>query len=95
MESRIGSGVDVVVTVASWEPRFIEGIKRTLAECSFRRLLAYFIGEYGGRTEEARRTLRQVAGERTGVVLRKGSELLCAGGGLADAGEGPGSRRRH
>ena len=78
MESRIGSGVDVVVTVASWEPRFSEGIKRTLAECSFRRLLAYFIGEYGGRTEETRRTLRQVAGEQTGVVFEEREVSFCA-----------------
>ena len=78
MESRIGNGVDVVVTVASWEPRFIEGIQRTLAECSFRRLLAYFIGEYGDRTEAARRALRQMADDRPGVALDEQEMRFCA-----------------
>ena len=72
MESKISGPIDVVVTVASWEPRFIQGIKRTLAECSFRRLLAYFIGEYSDRTEEARQSLRQVAEEHPGWLSRNG-----------------------
>ena len=71
MKSRTSNAVDVVVTVASWEPRFIQGIRRTLAECSFGRLLAYFIEEYSDRTEEARQALRQVVKEHPGVAFEE------------------------
>ena len=71
MENVMSRTVDVVVTVASWEPRFIRGIERTLTALPFRRLLAYFIGEYGDRTEEARRVLRRMAKERPGVTFEE------------------------
>ena len=71
MDEATRSPVDVVVTVASWEPRFIQGMRRALAERTFRRLLAYFISEYGDRTEEARQVLRKMAGECPGVVFQE------------------------
>lgn len=55
--------VDVIVAVASWEPRFVLGMKRTLERFPTERILLYFIREYGGRTvtarEELQRLLRQ------------------------------------
>ena len=63
---------DVLVTVASWEPRFVLGIERTLQERSARRIiLAYFVGEYGDRTEEARHALRKISKEHPGIDLRE------------------------
>ena len=62
---------DVLVTVASWEPRFVLGLTRTLQECSVRRILAYFIGEYGDRTEEARQALRMTLKEHPEVALKE------------------------
>ena len=62
---------DALVTVASWEPRFVPGLKRTLQECSARRILAYFIGEYGDRTEEARHALRKMLKEHPEVDLKE------------------------
>ena len=62
---------DVLVTVASWEPRFVLGIERTLQERSAGRILAYFIGEYGNRTEEARHALRKISKEHPGIDLRE------------------------
>ena len=52
--------VDTVVGVTSWEPRFAQGMKRTLEHYSTRHVLAYFIGEYGERTGKARGTLRKL-----------------------------------
>ena len=52
--------VDVIVAVASWEPRFALGIKRTLAACTTRRVLLYFVREYGSRTTAARKELQSV-----------------------------------
>ena len=51
---------DTIVTVCSWEPRFLLGIQRTLRQCSAKAMLAYFIGEYGDRTREAREGLREL-----------------------------------
>ena len=99
MQIRITSPIDVVVTVASWEPRLIEGIKRTLAECSFRRLLAYYVVEYGDRTEDARRTLRQIAAERPEVAFEE-REMSFGAPGVVwrmlenDLGPGAGIERR-
>ena len=56
--------VDLIVTVASWEPRFILGMERTLEQCSSPRLLAYFVSEYKQRTQEARTRLRILANQR-------------------------------
>ena len=60
-----------LVTVASWEPRFLLGLKQTLQRCSVGLILAYFIGEYGDRTEEARRALRQLVAESPEVRLEE------------------------
>ena len=62
---------DVLVTVASWEPRFVLGIERTLQARSAGRILAYFLGEYGDRTQEARHALRKISKDHTGVDLRE------------------------
>ena len=61
----------VLVTVASWEPRFLLGLRQTLQECSAGLILAYFIGEYGGRTEKARGALQQIVKENPGVRLKE------------------------
>ena len=47
------------------------GLKRTLRECSARRILAYFIGEYGDRTEEAKHALRMMLKEHPEVALKE------------------------
>ena len=62
---------DALVTVVSWEPRFVLGLKRTLQRCSARRILAYFIGEYGDRTEEARHALQKMLKEHPEVALKE------------------------
>ena len=73
---------DVVVTVASWEPRFVLGIKRTLRECSAGRILAYFLGEYGNRTEEARHALRKLVKDNPGMSLQE-QEIAFGAPGIA------------
>ncbi len=55
-----GRTVDVIVAVASWEPRFALGMERTLAACATRRVLLYFVREYGTRTTAAREKLQSV-----------------------------------
>ena len=50
-----------VVTVASWEPRFLLGLQRILTEKSVSRICAYFVHEYADRTREAREGLSQIA----------------------------------
>ena len=77
MSSEI-STVDVVVTVASWEPRFLLGIRRTLQDVTARRLVAYFLREYGDRTDEARQTLRQLAQDRPGLDFEERELSFCA-----------------
>ena len=58
-----GPMFDAIVTVASWEPRFLLGLKRTLRESAAKRVLAYFVGEYSDRTEQAREELRGIVEE--------------------------------
>ena len=58
------TAVDLIVTVASWEPRFILGMERTLKKYSSRRLLVYFVSEYETRTREARTRLKVIANQR-------------------------------
>ncbi len=65
------SAFDVLVTVASWEPRFLLGIERTLQQHSAERILAYFVGEYGDRTAEARRALRKISKAHSGTDLHE------------------------
>ena len=64
-------GFDLVVTVASWEPRFVRGVERTLQERSAERVLVYFIKEYGERTAEARQVLRKISKEHSGLELEE------------------------
>ena len=66
-----GSTFDVIVTVASWEPRFVLGMERTLRKSRARKILCYFIGEYAERTEMARQELRRIANEHSGIELRE------------------------
>ena len=54
---------DAVVTVASWEPRFLLGLQRILAENAVSRICAYYLREYADRTKKAREELYQVAGQ--------------------------------
>ena len=56
--------VETMITVASWEPRFILGMERTLKQYSPSRLLVYFVHEYAERTIKARNLLKEVAMER-------------------------------
>ena len=58
------TAVDLIVTVASWEPRFILGMERTLKQYSSPQLLVYFVSEYKKRTEEARIRLGGLADQR-------------------------------
>ena len=57
---------DTIVSVASWEPRFLFGIARLLRRYSTRRLLLFFMSEYQHRTADARdrteQLIRQVPG---------------------------------
>ena len=54
---------DAVVTVASWEPRFLLGLQRILAGNSVSRIRAYFVQEYADRTRDTRDRLRRIATE--------------------------------
>ena len=63
------SSVEVIVAVASWEPRFALGMRRTLGRFATRRVLNYFMQEYGERTSRVREELgRLLAAEYGGVV---------------------------
>lgn len=62
---------DAIVTVQSWEPRFVLGIKQTLKECTAKRMLAYFIGEYRGRTRKVQSELRKLTDEAEVVLQEK------------------------
>ena len=65
---KIGRRFDLIVTVSSWEPRFLLGIERTLQECAAKKILAYFVGEYRDRTRNARAELQRLA-DTTGIEL--------------------------
>ena len=65
---------DAVVTVASWEPRFLLGLQRILAENSVSRICAYYLREYADRTKEVREDLHKVAG-RYGTLTVEEREL--------------------
>ena len=69
---------DTIVTVCSWEPRFLLGMQRTLRECSAKVILAYFIGEYGDRTREARDGLRELAAKQQPSLLLQEREMTFA-----------------
>lgn len=62
---------DALVTVASWEPRFILGLERTLEKYAPRTILSYFLGEYGDRTVKARCALREISNARPGTDLHE------------------------
>ena len=52
--------VDVIVSVASWEPRSVSGMKRILERYSTKRVLMYFMYEYRKRTTEARARMKEL-----------------------------------
>lgn len=63
--------VDVIVAVASWEPRCVLGMKRILERYSTKRVLMYFMSEYRIRTAEARTQLKQLFGEHPQIALEE------------------------
>lgn len=63
--------VDAIITVASWEPRFLLGIRRALKEYTTRRVVAYFFVEYSDRTEEARKSLGTFVKDHLGLTLEE------------------------
>ena len=65
------STVDAIITVASWEPRFLLGIRRTLEKFTTRRVVAYFFAEYSDRTEEARKILGDFVKDQLGLVFEE------------------------
>ena len=71
--------VDLIITVASWEPRFILGMERTLGSYSSPRLLVYFIREYEERTRDARIQLRSIA-DRQGIRFEEQEVSFCLPG---------------
>lgn len=61
--SRETNAVDTIVTVASWEPRFVLGVKRILDTYRAPRLLTYYIQEYCNQTAKAREHLARLLGD--------------------------------
>lgn len=53
--------VDRIVTVVSWEPRFLLGLGRALERYEPSEVLAYYVKEYGGRTTSERCRLEALA----------------------------------
>lgn len=64
-------GFDTIVTLASWEPRFVQGMKRILDKYRAQRLLVYFVGEYRNQTEENRERLRLLLNEHPGMEIKE------------------------
>jgi hypothetical protein len=62
------STVETIITVASWEPRFLLGTTRLLERGSVQRLLMYYYQERAERTAEVRTETRRVC-TRVGVDL--------------------------
>ena len=68
---RKGCTVDVIVGVASWEPRFELGMRRLLELYSTKRVLMYYMVEYRRRTEQSRDHVRQMLANRRNVALEE------------------------
>ncbi len=64
-------GFDTIVTLASWEPRFVQGMKRILDKYRAPRLLVYFVGEYRSQTEENRERLKLLLDDHPGMKLEE------------------------
>ena len=62
---------DVIVAVASWEPRCVLGMKRILERYSTKRFLMYFMAEYRTRTAEARTHLKQLLEEHPQIAFEE------------------------
>jgi hypothetical protein len=56
--------VERIVTVASWEPRFLLGLERALERYEVSRVLVYYVKEYEERTRSGRRQLGDLAANR-------------------------------
>ncbi|MDE2822243.1 MAG: hypothetical protein OXK79_01905 [Chloroflexota bacterium] len=53
--------VDLIIAVASWEPRFLMGMRSILERYRTQRMLVYFLNEYRNVTSEPRRELNHLA----------------------------------
>lgn len=53
--------VDLLVTVASWEPRFVRGLERILGRYRPTRLFSYYLREYREETRAARERIGELA----------------------------------
>lgn len=60
----------VLITTASWEERFLQGIKKTLKADTLVRIIMYFIDDYATWTEDNRQIVRDKA-RSMGIELRE------------------------
>ena len=56
--------IDGIVTVASWEPRFLEGLTRLLDDTQAETVLVFFYREFSGWTTASRRAIRRLTKAR-------------------------------
>ncbi len=66
------ANIELLVTVASWEERFILGLKHLLDESSPRQLLMYYFEDYADRTIDNRTYINELCQEK-GVILESHS----------------------
>ena len=70
MDNAVGE-VELIVAVASWEPRFLLGMTRILERYSTKRLLMYFMREYHTRTANARAEVRSILAGYPAISLEE------------------------
>ena len=63
--------IDGIVTVASWEPRFVEGLKRLLNDTQAQTLLMFYYREFDEWTSGARRATRRFVNAQERCTLRE------------------------
>lgn len=63
------NGKDVVITVASWEDRFVLGLRRLLIEKEPRMVLMFYYAEYADRTKTNRNKIRSSCEEKGIAIL--------------------------
>jgi len=59
-----------VITVASWEDRFVLGIQRLIVEKEPRMILMFYYAEYADRTKINRNSIRTICDEK-GIIVRE------------------------
>lgn len=64
-------GLDTIATFASWEPRFVQGMKRILDKYRAPRLLVYFVEEYRSQTENNRERLGLLLDDHPGMKIEE------------------------